>query len=75
MTPEKRGDRDYLWIIADPAGALADREGVGAKTNRACELTVFSERFRGFKPRIATGVYGNDLYEALLNICQSGKHQ
>ena len=33
------------------------------------------EGFGGFKPPIATGVYGSDLYEELLHISHNGKHQ
>ena len=31
--------------------------------------------FGEFKPRIDTGVYGTDLYEALLHVAHSGKRQ
>ena len=64
--------------VDDSIGALADREGDGldTKTNRVKDLTVFALRgFGEFKPRIATGLYGNDLYEALLRIAHNGEHQ
>ena len=77
--PKNRGQEDYLGGISDSIGALADRDGsdgADLKTNRANELTVFA--LRGFgeaKPSIATGIYGSDIYEALLHISHNGKHQ
>lgn len=67
----KRGRRDYLGNIANSDGRNAGREGDGhdVKSERAGELTAFALRgFGGFGPRIATGVYGAGLYEALLHI-------
>ena len=78
MMPKHRGQKDYIENISDSIGALADRDGDGTdlETNRAKELTVFALRgFGGFKPRIAAGVYGSDLYEDLLNISHNAKHQ
>ena len=62
---KKRGDLDYLGNIADSIGALAARDGdsLGAKSSRVRELAAPALRgFGEFKPRIATGVYGNGLY-------------
>ena len=75
---KKRGGRDFLENTADSIGASADHDGdgSGAKSNRVKELTVFGLRgFGEFKPRVATGLYGGDLYEPLLHIAHNGTHR
>ena len=58
-----------LWLIV--MGMARKLRPIELKNSLSSLYLVFGE----FKHRIATGVYGNDLYEALLHIAHNGKRQ